>query len=225
VPDRAISQFEGVGGVLYDRYIQSPRLSALLGRLQWGSNARAMRAHMERSVSRVPEGATVIDVPCGGGILLRWAGPARWLAVDGSRTMLARTERLAARLGLRGVECVQAEAASLPFDDGIADVVMAYNGLHHFADAPGALREAMRCMKPGAELHGSMLLEGERRASDRLIRRYRRAGFFGPGGTRADLGRWLSDAGFQDIAISCDGAIAVFDARTRLTPALAPRSG
>lgn len=203
-------QFEGLGGVMYDRYIQSPLLSSVFGRLQWGSNARAMREHMERSVRSVPAGATVVDVPCGGGILLRWLdAPARWLAVDLSETMLART----ARLGVAGVETVLADACRLPFDDGLADVVMAYNGLHHFADAPGSLREATRVMKPGASLHGCMLVEGERPASDRLIAVYRRLDLFGPGATRADLERWLVDAGFTEVAIDSDGALATFDAR------------
>src|SRR4051812_25995742 len=128
------NQFDGIGGTLYDRYIQSPLLSAIFGRLQWGSSARAMRGHMARSVRSVPAGATVIDVPCGGGILLRWLeAPARWIAVDLSETMLARTTRLASRLGIEGVETVLADASSLPFESGTADGGMAYNGLHHFA--------------------------------------------------------------------------------------------
>jgi SAM-dependent methyltransferase len=215
MPDRAIAQFEGIRGALYDRYIQSPLLSRVLGRLQWGSDAVPMRRHMERSVRGVPDGATVVDVPCGGGILLRWLDPSRsvrWLAVDGAERMLGRTARLAAGLGLQ-VDTVLADASSMPFDDGIADAVMAYNGLHHFADAPSSLREAMRCLRPGGWLHGSMLVEGERPGSDWLIRRYRRLAAFGPGGTRSDLERWLRDAGFDEVTIACDGAIAVFDAR------------
>src|SRR3954467_10278069 len=203
------NQFDGIGGTLYDRYIQSPLLSAIFGRLQWGSGARAMRGHMERSVRSVPAGATVIDVPCGGGILLRWLEvPARRIAVDLSETMLDRTRRL----GIGGVETVLADASSLPFESGTADVVMAYNGLHHFADAPGSLREAMRVMRPGAQLHGCMLVEGERRLSDRLISVYRRMDLFGPAGTASDLKRWLVEAGFTDVVVDCDGAIATFDA-------------
>src|SRR3954452_12969422 len=130
--ERAATQFEGLPGVLYDRYIQSPRLSALLGRLQWGSDAMPMREHMRRAVRSVPHGATVIDVPCGGGILLRYLDPptrVRWLAVDAAQTMLRRTERLAAELGVGGVDTVPADAAAMPFEDGTADVVMHYNGL------------------------------------------------------------------------------------------------
>lgn len=214
--DGAASRFEGIAGVLYDRYIQSPRLSAWLGRVQWASDARAMREHMRRAVRSVPAGATVIDVPCGGGILLRDLDPAlsvRWLAVDAARTMLRRTDRLAGELGLDGVETVLADAAAMPFDDGTADLLMHYNGLHHFPDPAAAVREAARCMKPGSPIHGCMLLEGEHSRSDRLIRRYRKAGAFGPGGTRTDLEGWLLAAGLEDVAIACDGAIAVFDAR------------
>jgi SAM-dependent methyltransferase len=208
------NQFDGVSGAVYDRYIQSPVLSAVFGRLQWGSDARAMRAHMERSVRSVPAGATVVDVPCGGGLLLRWLDPGfagRWLAVDLSRTMLARTDRL----GVAGVETVLADASELPVHDGTADVVMAYNGLHHFADAPGSLREAMRVLRPHGSLHGCMLVEGERAASDRLIAVYRRLGWFGPAGTASDLERWLVDAGFTDVVVESDGAIATFDGRPR----------
>ena len=74
-------RFEGLQGVLYDVYIKSPLLSGVLGRLQWGSGGRAMRAQMERAVRSVPADATVVDVPCGGGILLRWLEPGfsgRW---------------------------------------------------------------------------------------------------------------------------------------------------
>lgn len=207
-------QFEGLGGVMYDRYIQSPLLSRILGQLQWGSNARAMREHMARSVRSVPDGATVIDVPCGGGILLRDLDPGmrvRWLAVDASRTMVERTRRLARKLGLEGVEVVLADAVDMPFDDALADVLMHYNGLHHFADPRAALREAARCMKAGAPLHGCMLLEGEHPRADRVIRRYRRIGLFGPSGTRSDLEGWLADAGFDGVSVKTDGAIAVFD--------------
>src|SRR5690348_7414359 len=93
------TQFEGLQGVLYDVYIKSPLLSGVLGRLQWGSGGRAMRAHMERAVRSVPADT---------------------------------------------VETVLADASALPFDSGSADVVMAYNGLHHFADPQGSLREATR---------------------------------------------------------------------------------
>jgi hypothetical protein len=38
-------------------------------------------------------------------------------------------------------------------------------------------------------------------------------GMLGPGGTEADLRRWLRTAGLSDVSVESDGALAVFGAR------------
>ena len=113
------------------------------------------RAAASRAVEEIEDGMTV---GLGSGSTAEIALgllAARGVRIAGVATS-ERTARLALRLGLNGVECILADAGSMPFEDGTADVLMAYNGLHHFANALGAVREAMRVMRAGAALHGSM---------------------------------------------------------------------
>jgi SAM-dependent methyltransferase len=48
----------------------------------------------------------------------------------------------------------RADAAQLPFDDDRFDLVLSFAMLHHVGDWPGAVREALRVLRPGGRFVG-----------------------------------------------------------------------
>jgi SAM-dependent methyltransferase len=209
-------RFEAVFGAAYDYAVGHGRLAKAIGRAMLGTDFGLVYQEMA-VVGTVPDGAAILDVPCGGGVALRNLSPARhvrYVAADISPTMLARTQRLAARLGvLRQLELVEADAVQLPFADGEFDLVVCFNGLHCLPDPASALRELGRCVKPGGQLVGDTIVRGERRFADTWMVAARANGVFGPTGTTADLRAWLTTAGLRIDSFGCSGAVARFRAR------------
>ena len=72
----ARNQCAGAFGAFYDFYIERPWLSRPIGRMQWGIDVRPMYASME-VIARTDGGATIVDVPCGGGLALRALRPGQ----------------------------------------------------------------------------------------------------------------------------------------------------
>ncbi len=156
----------------------------------------------------------MLDVACGAGFALRWLDPSRglhYIGVDDSPAMLARARKKAA--GFDDVDLRLAKAESMPLPDGVAEVCLLYNALHCFRDPETALDEVDRCLKPGAQLLGSMLVRGAVRRADRLFDADANRGgtTLGPGGTIDDLRRWLHGR-FTAVEVTTDGALAVFRA-------------
>jgi SAM-dependent methyltransferase len=105
------------------------------------------RFHRERFFELVPPpGRVTFDLGCGEGRVARdlKALGHRVVAVDASPTMVE-----AARAADPELEVVEADAASLPFEDGSADLVVAFMSLHDVDDMSGAVREAARVLEPG----------------------------------------------------------------------------
>jgi ubiquinone/menaquinone biosynthesis C-methylase UbiE len=71
----------------------------------------------------------------------------RYVAIDIDEKMLARAHARAARSGLARVEVVAGDMLELPLDDGEADLVLSYSGLHMVSDPERAVRELARCLK------------------------------------------------------------------------------
>ena len=96
------------------------------------------------------EGAHVLEVGCGTGLLLQRAAAraASAVGVDLSEGMLDKARQ-------RGLEVVQGDATSLPFEDERFDLVYSFKVLAHVQDIEAALREITRVTKPG----GRMVLE------------------------------------------------------------------
>jgi ubiquinone/menaquinone biosynthesis C-methylase UbiE len=205
----------GTFGAVYDFYIEREPLARLVGRTVWGIDVSAMYASMA-AITQLPDGATVIDVPCGGGVAfraLRAEQQVRYIAVDLSEEMLDRARRRAASRRLSQIETVAADMCALPLADETADLCLSYSGLHALPDPEAAVREMARCLKPAGQLVGSMfLLDGSRRQRF-LISRGQQRGEFGLCGTNADLKRWLQNAGFAEATIDTDSGFAVFHAR------------
>lgn len=94
-------------------------------------------------------GHSVLDVACGTGVLAR-AALAR-VGSTGSVTGLdiAPGMLAVARSIEPGVTWIEGEAGALPFDDHRFDVVVSQFGLMFFPDREGAIREMLRCLRPG----------------------------------------------------------------------------
>ncbi|HEX3391802.1 MAG TPA: hypothetical protein VHS55_04505, partial [Solirubrobacteraceae bacterium] len=60
----------GPFGAVYDFYIERPWLARLVLGTMWGVDPRPFYRSLSR-VAELPDGATVLDVPCGGGVALR----------------------------------------------------------------------------------------------------------------------------------------------------------
>jgi len=101
-------------------------------------------------------GARVLDVGCGTGIVSRLA--ARRLArsgevvgIDLSDGMLAKAARLIENDGLNGrITLKKGDAEQLPFADAAFDAVLSLYALRHFPDPAKALQEMLRVGKPGS---------------------------------------------------------------------------
>jgi ubiquinone/menaquinone biosynthesis C-methylase UbiE len=97
-------------------------------------------------------GRRILDLACGTGTLAAAIADrgASAVGVDGDPEMLAR-----ARAKAPGVQFDEALAEQLPYEDGSFDAVVTSLFLHHLARGAklAALREAVRVLKPGGELH------------------------------------------------------------------------
>ena len=121
-------------------------------RLTFGAHAGAYeraRPEWPEDVVRwlVPEGAElVVELGAGTGKLTRTVAGlgGRVVAVEPDPRMLAVLQGL-------GLEGVEGSAEAIPFDDGVADAVLAGSSLHWF-DLEPALREIHRVLKPGGRL-------------------------------------------------------------------------
>ncbi|HEY7935250.1 MAG TPA: class I SAM-dependent methyltransferase [Solirubrobacteraceae bacterium] len=212
--DRPVNICAGPFGAIYDLYIERPWLMRLIGRVIWGIDASVLYTSM-KPIGQVGHGATIIDVPCGGGVAFRALRPeqkVRYVAADISERMLERAERRAKRYSLEQVEFRSADMTALPFNDDEADLFLSYSGLHMLEDPQSAVREIARCLKPGGELIGTTFLWDENSRSRRLFQLGARRGHPLPP-TREDLLGWLSAAGIAEPWIGPQSAFAVLRGR------------
>ena len=201
----------------YAFYIERPLLARAVGALTWGTSFRGMFRSLA-SLRDLDAGLTVLDACCGAGLALRWLDPSavrRYIGVDISPAMLERAQRLAERRGFENAELQLADVEAIPLPDAAADVALLYNALHAVPDPQAAATEVARCVRSHGRLIGTMAVRGRGRRADRIIEREsaKEHGLIGPGGTAADLERWLGKAGFTDVELSFDGTLAVFDAQ------------
>ena len=208
------NQCAGPFGALYDVYIDRPWLARPIGRLVWGFDVTPMYASMA-SIREVPAGATVVDVPCGGGVALRTLEPGRdvrFVAVDLAPTMLRRLRAKAAKRGLAQVETVEADMRQLPLPDDSADLICSYSGLHMIDDPETAIAEFVRVLKPGGRLVGSSIVEEGPHRKRLLFRAGERRGHAVPPRDGATLRQLLEAAGLRDVELDGRGFV-VFSAR------------
>jgi 2-polyprenyl-6-hydroxyphenyl methylase/3-demethylubiquinone-9 3-methyltransferase len=110
--------------------------------LHWLATARAA---LVPTATR--DGAVLVDLGCGGGLLApRIAGKGyHHVGVDVTASALGLARE-------HGVAAVRADVTRVPLTDGCADVVVAGEILEHVTDLPAAVREACRLLRPGGRL-------------------------------------------------------------------------
>ena len=136
-------------GLILDQFT---RQAALFSTAAPITNAGALRMIVE--AARPGPDDTVLDVPCGGGIVVCAFAPhvRRATGIDVTPAMLEQAQRLAAEKGLAHVEWRQGDVDSLPFEDGSFTIVATRFSVHHFPDPAAVLRQMARVCAPGGRL-------------------------------------------------------------------------
>lgn len=172
--------------------------------------------HRELFLASLPSpGRLTLDIGCGEGRVtrdLRGLGHTV-IGIDAARTMIA-----AAREADPQGEYVEADAAALPLDDGVAELAIAFLSLMDMDDMAGAVSEVGRVLQPGGRFvavvihpvnsagkfasrdddHARFRIEsylGRRRYSDHLEREGYEMTFETMHHTLEDYSRALEDAG------------------------------
>lgn len=198
---------------MWDRGVKSWPVTMAYGALVFHTDNRLMYAEM-RGAGDLPAGASLLDVPSGGGVLLRHLPPGsglRYTAADISPRMLQKTLEEAARHGFE-VDTREADVTSLPFPDRSFDAVATFNGLHCVPEPRRALGEMVRVLRPGGRLSGCVVVRGAGRISDRFIDlwcRMRILDVVVPASTIVD---WLHEAGLTVERTRRSGAVLYFRA-------------
>jgi ubiquinone/menaquinone biosynthesis C-methylase UbiE len=213
----------GPFGRLYDFYIERPRLMQAIGRAVWGIDAALLYRCFD-AIGETGAGATVLDVPCGGGVAFRAVRPdqdLRYIAGDIDDRMLARARRRAGELGLPQVEVITVDMTSVPLPDDSVDLFASFSGLHMLPEPEEAVREIARCLKPGGRVVGTTFLrDGALR--QRLL--------FAAGALRGhpqpprpdDLAAAFDRCGIEQFEISPLRGFAAFHGRKRPDPSPTP---
>ncbi len=200
-------------GSAYDWIVEHPVLGGTVWRLGTGSDLRLLHRAAEE-IGRLPAGARVLDVPCGGGVALRGVRPGQdlaYVAADLSPRMLARTREAARARGVaERVTTLVCDVAALPLEDASVDLVVSLTGLHCFPDPRRAVHEMGRVLRPGGVLTGSAILDGTGLRHRPLRAAGRASNLIGPSGSASDVRRWLGEAGLRDVSVRVTGAIGWF---------------
>jgi len=154
------------------------------------------RTLLEMAAVEAPKPGAILDVGCGTGRLLRAAEPmfplARLEGVDAAAEMI-RYARAALPAGSR-ITFAQATAESLPFPDGVFDLVFSTMTYHHWADQRQGIVEVARVLAPGGRwLLADFVASGLMRYVRRLLRLRRFP-------ERGEIGAMLASAGMGVLA-------------------------
>ncbi len=207
----------GPFGAFYDFYIERPWLVSLIGRAVWGMKGSVLYESMG-PIGEAAPGATIADVPCGGGVALRALQPdqdVRYLAGDLDPKMLQRAQRRARARSLGQVECVTADMTELPFADAEIDLFLSYSGLHMIEEPRLAINEIARCLRPGGQVIGTAFFSGGSRRARWIFAAGNRQGHALPP-DRGELIKWLASAGLTESEIGTQPTFAAFSARKPL---------
>ena len=99
----------------------------------------------------------VLDVACGTGFVARLAAArvgvkGRVVGLDLNTSMIEAARTASGRDAATTIEWRTGDAAALPFEDSIFDVVLCQQGVQFFPDRVRALREMRRVLRPEGRL-------------------------------------------------------------------------
>ena len=139
---------------IYERYWR-PALARMVKGITGPGMSEEIR--IARLLLGLGPGDLVLDVACGPGNFSREFAPAVGddglvVGVDASRTMLARGVNDLRAAGRGNLALIRADAAELPFRDGVFDCVCCFAALHLFADPLAALDQMRRTLAPGGRI-------------------------------------------------------------------------
>jgi arsenite methyltransferase len=102
-------------------------------------------------------GMIILDVGAGTGFLSielgqRCGREARVIAVDPWEAAMARLARKVDQLGLKNIQMVVKDVASLELPEASVDLIVSNLGINNFADPAAPLRACYRVAKPGARM-------------------------------------------------------------------------
>jgi SAM-dependent methyltransferase len=201
---------------IYAAGVASEPVALVAGALFWGTDIRRLY-RATRVIGEQPDGAAILDVPCGGGVALRGLRPGqrvRYVAADISDAMLERTRGEAERRGVADVvELRRADAEALPFADGEFDLCVSFTGLHCFPDPRRAVLELGRVVRPGGRLSASAVLTDGGLRYGPAIAAGRATRLMGPSAGGPQLDGWLREAGFEEVGLVRSGALGYLTAR------------
>ena len=113
------------------------------------ASEEALRLLLEFSGASADD--TVLDVACGGGLVVCAfaATVAHATGIDVTPAMLDHARNLAQQRGLRNVTFDQGDVTALPYADQSFSIVVSRFTFHHFPDPLRVLREMHRVCRPG----------------------------------------------------------------------------
>jgi ubiquinone/menaquinone biosynthesis C-methylase UbiE len=140
---------------------------------------RELRPYRERIVGAADGRVLEIGIGSGRNLLLYPARVSRVIGLDPSSQLLAMA-REAARVTERDIDLLEGSAAGIPLEGASIDTVVSTWSLCSIADAPRALGEMLRVLKPGGRFlfveHGRAPDAGVRWWQDRLTPIWKRVG-------------------------------------------------
>jgi ubiquinone/menaquinone biosynthesis C-methylase UbiE len=97
---------------------------------------------------------TVLDVACGGGIVVCAFAPhvKHATGIDMTPAMLTRARTLAAEKGVANVTWQEGDVGCLPWPDGAFTIVVTRFAMHHFLDPAAIMAEMVRVCAPGGRV-------------------------------------------------------------------------
>jgi SAM-dependent methyltransferase len=97
---------------------------------------------------------TVLDVACGGGIVVCAFAPhvRHATGIDMTPAMLDRARNLVAEKGIANVTWHEGDVTSLPWPDASFTIVVTRFAVHHFPEPEAVLREMVRVCAPGGRV-------------------------------------------------------------------------